>query len=248
VFDDTSDPAQAFWGIYATDTTKGGHSGIDLYYLGLRRNEARFGIGLGREVRHSLGTRLFGEAHWFDWDVEGVWQFGRFADRRISAWTLASSLGYTVARGWQPRFSISADVASGNHDPSGHILSTFNPLFPRAPYFTEASLNAPANFIDLHPGIDVKPARGLNVRGTIDFLWRESTRDAFYRQPIVPLIAATASTARHVGTSGEVRVTYNASRYAIFNVALVHFQRGAFVRAAGGGNVDYLASWATFRF
>lgn len=248
VFNDKSDAAQALWGVYATRSAKRSPVGLDLYYLGLRRNQARFDSGSAREVRHSLGTRLFGAANGVDWDVEGVWQFGSFGTRRIGAWTVASTFGYTIKGGWAPRFNLSANIASGDHNRADGNLGTFNALFPRAPYFTEASINAPANFFDLHPGLDLKPSKRLLVRADVDFLWRDSVTDAFYRQPIVPLIAGTSSTARYIGSASEVRMTFTANHYLTANLALVHFEGGAFVRAAGGRNQNYLAAWTTLKF
>jgi len=59
-FDDGPDQARAFWGGYAVRPfpilPKGN---IDLYYLGLRREEAEFDQGTARELRHSVGTRLW---------------------------------------------------------------------------------------------------------------------------------------------------------------------------------------------
>jgi len=40
---------------------------LDLYYLGLHRNDASFAQGTGREHRHTIGARLFGTRTGFDW-------------------------------------------------------------------------------------------------------------------------------------------------------------------------------------
>ena len=62
VFDDSSDPEQNFWGAYGVTPLPflpGGH--VDLYYLGLEREHAEFDQGTARELRHSLGARIWGE-------------------------------------------------------------------------------------------------------------------------------------------------------------------------------------------
>ena len=61
IFNDASDHTRLFWGIYAVGPLPllpQGHS--DLYYLGLDRKQARFDQGGGHELRHSVGTRLWG--------------------------------------------------------------------------------------------------------------------------------------------------------------------------------------------
>jgi len=59
VFDDGPDPEQKFWGIYGVTPVSywpGGH--VDLYYLGIERQNAEFDQGTARELRHSLGARI----------------------------------------------------------------------------------------------------------------------------------------------------------------------------------------------
>src|SRR2546422_3695995 len=96
VFDDDPDPAQDFWGVYAVrpgSWLPGGH--IDLYYLGLDRDNASFDQGTAREQRHSFGTRIWGGKAGWDYNFEFVYQFGSFGDGDIRAWTVASDTGFT---------------------------------------------------------------------------------------------------------------------------------------------------------
>ena len=71
-------------------------------------------------MRQTFGIRLWRpvaekERGW-DFDYEGVWQFGTFGSANIRAWTLASDTGYTIPT-WRlkPRFSLKADVSSGDN-------------------------------------------------------------------------------------------------------------------------------------
>ena len=87
VFDDYSDPGQAFWGLYSVMPVRPvpGLS-ADLYYLGLDRRNAAFDSGVANQTVHSLGTRLWGQAGAWDYNTEGVFQFGSFGARDIRAW------------------------------------------------------------------------------------------------------------------------------------------------------------------
>jgi hypothetical protein len=61
VFDDDPDPTRSFWGLYAVHPLpllpKGN---IDLYYLGFENKDAVYAQGPGYELRHTVGTRLWG--------------------------------------------------------------------------------------------------------------------------------------------------------------------------------------------
>jgi hypothetical protein len=117
VFDDDPDTQRLFWGVYAVHPLPllpEGH--IDLYYLGLNREEARFDQGSAHEVRHTLGLRLWGHPGPWDYNVEVVYQLGTFGQGQIHAWTAASDTGYTLRTvPWQPRLGLKADIISGVH-------------------------------------------------------------------------------------------------------------------------------------
>jgi hypothetical protein len=95
---------------------------------------------------------------------------------------LASNTGYTLQGVWgQPRLGLQADTASGG----GAVgpLRSFDPLFPKNAYFTEASINSLINFIDVFPSVTVQPTFNFAVTAGVDVLWRYSTLDAFYTPP-----------------------------------------------------------------
>src|SRR5262249_27827781 len=159
------DHTQLFWGVYAvTPVALVPSLHADLYYLGLDRKKAKFGDGLAREVRHSIGTRLWGNPKPWDYNTELVVQVGSFGSQSILAWTAATDTGLTVeSLPMRPRIGLKADIASGDRDRKDGTLGTFNPLFPKFGYFTEADLVVPANVIDIYPSITVHPTPNLNI-------------------------------------------------------------------------------------
>ena len=95
-----------------------------LYWLGYERDQGRFAAAQGREHRHSFGTRLFGSAKNWDWNLEAVFQIGHVGSQTISAWTVASDKGFTfTALPWSPRPGLKADIASGDKNPSDGRLT-----------------------------------------------------------------------------------------------------------------------------
>ena len=59
IFDDGFNKYTKFWGGYAVVNQVPVLNNVDLYYLGLWRAESVFDDGIGRELRHSLGTRIW---------------------------------------------------------------------------------------------------------------------------------------------------------------------------------------------
>jgi hypothetical protein len=248
--DDETDQSRAFYGVYATGpcpTLPAGN--VDLYFLELDRDDAAFVQGRAQEKRRSLGTRLFGKPEPWDYDFEGVWQFGSFDGGRIEAWTVASDTGVTLSLPWQPRVSLKADVASGDGDPHTQGLQTFNALFPRGAYFGEPALIGPANIIDLHPALALQPTPACRLFLDWDVFWRQSTEDGIYNAALKPLRAGTNSDRRLIGNQLQVGTDWVLQRHLTLSVVYAHFFAGPYLRDTGAAeDVDYASAWLTFKF
>jgi hypothetical protein len=250
IFDDENDEAQAFWGAYATlpvEAIPGFNA--DLYYLGFERDSGTFNQGTAREQRHSIGTRLWGVAGAWDYNVELVGQLGEFGDADIRAWTVASDTGFTFRKlPFQPRLGLHADIASGDGDPNDGTLGTFNALFPKLNYLTEAALVAPANIIDLFPTVTFALTDRLKATVGSDFLWRESKDDAFYTTPLNAVPGTSTSDGRYIGNQFDLELDWQIDRHIRLNAYYVHFFAGETLRDAGGEDVDVVVVQAAYRF
>lgn len=253
LFNDNRDDTTTFWGFYATlpiAPEKG--LNVDVYYMGLNRDNTRFQSGVGDELRHSIGTRLWGRAHGWDHDTEAVVQFGSFdrptASEDILAWTIASNTGYTFENAfWKPRIGLKLNYASGDDDPTDGDLNTFNPLFPRNNYFSDANLLAPYNFFDIHPTLTVKPSEDLTITAGWDAYFRASTKDAVF-SPTGIVIPAAATNDRFVGSTLTLVADWNINRNLALTASYAHFFRGPAVKNAGGKDVDFFGVWLTAKF
>ena len=250
VFDDEPAQDEAFWGVYGVAPIRAlpdGH--VDLYYLGLERNDAAFQQGEAVEHRHSFGARLWGAPAGFDYNLEAVFQTGSFGDASILAWTIASDIGYTFKSvPLRPRLGLKADIASGDSDPRDARLGTFNALFPMQPYFSEAALLAPANLIDIHPALTLHLTDKISFTTNVDFFWKHERDDAIYAPPGRPLIRAGATDARFTGTQVNAGTDWELSKHVSVGFYYSRFLAGPAVTRAGGRDVDFVRAWVRFQF
>jgi hypothetical protein len=253
-FDNAPDHTVGFWGVYATRPLPRKHT-LDVYYLGLNRKEATFERGTAQEVRHSLGARIFQpaatERPGWDFDYEGTWQFGTFGSGNIKAWTIASNTGYRFPTApLKPRFSVNADIASGDH-PGSNTLGTFNPLYPSGHYFGVFASTGlgPLNFMDIHPKVQLEAPHGVSIFADWIFQWRQSLGDGVYAIPGFLITAADGSQARFVGHRPGTEVQWQANRHLWFQADYGIFFAGPFLKETlPGRNLNYWALWAGYKF
>jgi len=248
---DNPDPYTKFWGVYATRNLPflpGG--GVDLYYLGSRRNFAPYDSGVGTETRHTLGSRLHGKAGDFDYDVEGGYQFGTFGSGDISAWFIAEEVGWTFTQAYgEPHLAFKVDASSGDNNPNSPNLQTFSVLYPRGNYFTEPTPLGAQNIINVHPEVDWRPTKYLTFTLTPNFYWRESTNDGLYNAGGFPEASGSYGDARYVGEETNLVSQWQINRHLTFTVSYDHFFAGDYAREIPGStNFNYVATWLTFKF
>ena len=249
--DDGPDPDTKFWGVYGVAPFPLlPDAKADFYYLGLERDSADFDQGTARERRHSVGTRLWGKHSGWDWNFEFVYQFGDFGSGAISAWTAASDSGLTFGQApWRPRIGFKADVTSGDRNPNDRDLQTFNPLFPRGAYFGETGLIGPANHIDLHPSVELHPARSVTLTTDADFFWRESRRDGVYNSGLNVARSGVIGGSRYVGAQTAAQIEWRLQRHFTWTANYTHFFTDAFLKEnPPARDVNYVSTWLTFRF
>jgi hypothetical protein len=250
VFDDIPDPARAFWGLYAVGPLpllpKGN---VDLYYLGFENKDAVYVQGPGYELRHTLGTRLWGRPLPWEYNLEYDWQFGKFGPGGIEAWSAAHAIRYNLSDlPLKPRLGLRFDVTSGDNNPASPNLQTFNPLFPSGMYFNLLNPVGPLNMIDLHPTLDLYVRDKFTISFDWDFFWRESLGDGVYRISGAPLRRGVGGS-RYVGNSPAVTAVWNPTRHVSVLTSYVHFFPGPFFEAnPPDKQTDYVTLWLDYKF
>ncbi|WP_425516887.1 alginate export family protein [Novosphingobium profundi] len=227
-FDDRTSSNETLWGLYALLPD------LDLYYLGYRNDAASWGARSGRETRHSLGARWHGNRGDWHWNIEGVYQFGRFAGGSISAWTLGNELGRSFpALPMKPDLTLRANVVSGDGNARDGQLGTFNALFPKGKYFGELSPVGPYNIVNLQPVLGLSLSPKLSASLGAAAYWRYSTADGIYDIPGNLVRAAGTSHARYIGTEVEAGIAWQATAELELSASVSSFSAGSFIRATG---------------
>ena len=252
VFDDNPNPDQALWGVYAVHPVSvlpDGHA--DLYYLGFQNTHAVYDQSTGYELRHTLGTRIWGRPAAWDYDAEFIGQFGKFGEGHIAAWGVGTTTGYNfVDAPLRPRVGLVADITSGNRNPNSANLNTFNPMFPTGAYLNLANPIGPANFIQVHPCAELFFGDKVIAKADWAFVWRESIHDGIYG-PFVgpPIRTGQLSNARFVGSSPSFTMTWKVTRHMTLLASYVHFFAGPFLeQTPPGKDTDYVAAWLDYTF
>lgn len=218
-----------------------GDRSLSLFYAKYAADGADYLDGVGRERRDVFDVRFEGSAASWDWNVEGMVQDGDVGNADVRAWALAGRAGYTFTQQpWAPRLGIQIDSASGDRHSGDGRIETFNPLFPNGSYsFSLAGYTGYVNLIQLKPSITVEPFAGLEATAAVGMLWRQSTADAVYLQPDVPVAATAGQQGRRTGTYAQLQAEWTLSRNVSVAAELVHYDVADALRNAGGSNSNY---------
>jgi len=234
-FDEQVGNAIKLWGVYGIKKDLR-ISNIDLYYLGLYKKTATFDSLSGREIRHSVGTRIWKSGERWKTDFEAVYQFGKVATNSINAYTISSNSSYTFTNlRLKPEIGLKTELISGNKSYSDKSIETFNPLFPKGAYFGLAALIGPANLIDLHPSVSLTLAEGLIYTFDYDGFWRYSTRDGIYTPSVMLIYSGAESNDRQIGHQFSTNIDWDPSKYVSLRLEVTWFKSGTFLRETGAG-------------
>jgi hypothetical protein len=239
-FDDYSNHHLQFGG-FRVERNDIGPGKLTAYYARYEADGARFLDATGDERRDIGDVRYVGAVAGFDWDVEAMGQGGSVGNTRVRAWAVGSLAGYTFSQvTWTPRLGLQADAASGDSHPGDGTLGTFNPLFPNGYYVTLAGYTGFVNFVHIKPSVTVKPTPKLKVLAAVGMQWRETTADAVYTQPNIPVPGTAGHGGAWTGAYGQVRADWQVSANVATAVEAVHFEVGDAIHHAGGHDSDYL--------
>jgi len=249
LFDNRSSGAK-LWGAYSNFKFHNAEH-LDLYYLGIKRNQAQFEVGKGREVRHTLAARYWRKGKGFVYNLEAAYQFGTFSEKNISAWTTAIELGYTFEYlMFKPSVNLRNDYVSGDRKLADGTLQTFNPLYPKGGYFGFNPLIGPSNLIDIHPYLLLMITDRLSVQADLIFNWRYAIQDGLYRPGGTFNAAGSGSRHHYIGTTHLLSADYQFNRHIALSCGGQYFALGDFLKdiTPHWANAKYFNAQFSFKF
>ncbi|WP_439490188.1 alginate export family protein [Algoriphagus sp.] len=200
---------ETFSGVYTT-TSFSGSTNLDAYALYQKENEAIYESGKKNERRASLGIRHFGNYKKLTYNNEAVYQFGKFGDQTISAWTLSINVEREVNLvGKIVNLGLKTEAISGDKDTTDNKLNTFDALYPRGAYFGRVARFGPSNLIDVHPYINTYFHK-LEVSFDYAAFWRYSLQDGVYGPALTldyPAVGDGRFIAHQIGTILSYRLS-----------------------------------------
>lgn len=229
VFDNKMSKQLNLWGAYSKIILpKSGN--LDLYYLGIRRDESLFEEGAASERRHTIGTRFWKYGGGFIYNLEAAYQFGSFGSGNINAWTGSVDIGYMFENiKFKPTVNLRNDYISGDKNQGNGNLQTFNPLYPKGGYFGFSPQVGPVNLIDIHPYATMDLLSNLKMQVDVVLNWRYSTQDGVYRPSGMLNLRGSASDEKYIGTAYLANFTYSVNQYISVVSGIQYFKTGAFI-------------------
>jgi hypothetical protein len=236
IFDDGFNKNTKFWGAYSVVNNVPILKNIDFYYLGLWKNTALFDAGKDEELRHSVGTRVWNKSANWQYDFEGIYQWGSFGKSSISAFTISSNTTYTFSHlKLRPQINLKTEVISGNENYDSDKLNTFNPLFPRGAYFGLAALIGPANLMDFHPSFTISVSKKMDLSFDYDAFWRFSKNDGVYGPTGALIFSGKNVSDRFIGQQYSTFFNYSPNNFLAFRGEFTFFKAGDFFKVVSPG-------------
>lgn len=240
----------SLWGIYSTHNAAK-MLNIDLYYMGINRDEARFDNGVAAETRHTVGTRLWANGNELLYNFEIGYQLGKFGAADIRAWGGSMDIAYRFANlNGAPTVKLRSDFISGDDVKGDGKLGTFNALYPNGGYFGMNPQAGPANLLSIHPNLSWNPVENLLLSLETVFSWRQSLQDGIYLPDGTLRLGSSNSDSRYIGTAYISTVSWQISKFLSYNAGVQYFKTGDFINDVIPQHKDgvFISSLLGFKF
>ncbi|MCL1057500.1 alginate export family protein [Shewanella gelidimarina] len=249
-FKDSSSSDRRLYGVHANAfVTWDNDVSMDLFYYGYNHDRKVYEQGIGKEQRHSIGTRFYKKIGPIQFDYELTYQFGDFEQYDISAWGFASETSLLIENlDWLNEIGVRINYASGDSNSQDGELGTYNALFPNAAYVSESALFAPGNIKDIQPFANLQIAPNLTVFLGADFLWRASKDDALYVNPGVPILTSETSHHSFYGTQFNLTATWQITHFLSLQSFYTHTDVGDFIEESKGQDSEFFMTSFAVKF
>lgn len=247
-FDDERVEGEALYGAYLTTPVAWTGGSADIFWLYREKPTSVFAAGVADDARSTVGGRFYGSNGAWDYDVEGLWQFGTFGADEVRAYAASLDIGWKAADWpWKPRFGVRFDLASGDETPGDGVLGSFDGPYPNFSYLSATSAYWPANAWAVFPLLTTTPRDGLTFYVGAQYMERIETSDAFYYQPQLP-IALPGTDAHGVMTQIYSRLRWEPTQHWVISATAIYQAAGMATNDAGGQDTVIGSTSLSWRF
>jgi hypothetical protein len=202
------------------------------YYLLLHQDTSQ---GQARRELHTAGLRAYGliGKSGFDWDLQGIHQFGENGTRRVAAYAATAELGYTFDMAWKPRAMGFFGYATGDQNPNDGVDQRFNRLYGFARPWSNNDYIQFENVIAPKVRLEFQPHERVRVDTGYSSYWLASNRDSWaaannLRDP-------SGRSGSFMGQELDVRVRVKIWDRIDLTVGYAYFMPGTFTENRGRG-------------
>ena len=202
----------------------------------------------GADVRDSFGLRYYGGFGPLDFDYTGVLQTGSTAGSSVLAWMFTTQTDYV----WRdlpgkPQIGFRFDGASGGASglPGDGHVATYQPLYNRAPYYSDGLATSQTNTVDFAPRGSISFDHNTRLDMAWVFYYRQNQGDAIYNgvaagyKTFNPYFRTAFIRGKYIGSMPDATLHWRPSRYQLLTFTVSYFMPGAPLRKIGGGNTFY---------
>ena len=251
------DKDRNFFGLWGTYKPMKGQL-LDLYFLSLIDNRVVSPLNIqqgnilqGNSTLQTVGGRIAGDYNRFLYEFEGMYQFGERSNLDISAFAVATGLGYHLPFPMNPQFWLRYDFASGDSNPNDGRTNTFNHLFPFGHYYLGyMDLVGRQNLHDFNAQVTLHPQPWFTFIAQYHRFYLANERDFLYNTAgIGTLRDITGQSGSHIGDEIDFRVNFHISRHQDVLVGYSKLFSGTFVNNQRPGiSPDFFYAQYTIRF
>ena len=207
---------------------------IEPYYLALRQNATSANGNRFREI-HATGLRCYGWVYnsGFNYDITGVYQFGKERSQNHQAFSFTTEVGYMLKKHtWKPRLSLFFGYVSGDKNPNDNENNRFERYFGFARPWSSDDYIIMEKIVTPKIKLEFEPIKGVKIDGGYSFYWLASEKDRFNN-----LLAgtsfnrdATGKSGRYIGHGLDARIRFKPTHFIDTNIGYTHFVFGDFVK------------------
>lgn len=254
---DNWDKDRNFVGLWGTYKAIPGQV-LDLYYLSLIDNRivspaniTQGNVLQGDSVLHTIGARWVGDYERILYELEGMYQFGKRSHLDISAFSIASGVGYQLPLPMNPQFWLRYDFASGDKNHRDGRSNTFNQLFPFGHYyFGYIDQVGRQNIHDFNAQFTLHPQPWVTFLGQYHRFYLANKRDYLYNAAGAGTIRdITGQSGSHVGDEIDFTINFHLSRHQDVLLGYSKLFTGEFLKNTRPGvSPDLFYAQYNFRF